>query len=137
MVNSLNTILAYQKGVSTSIRDVRKATNGCDIQIVLAFDKRFICKKRAICKSCRTHHKKGCCENYGRLNRTSHECIENCMILISSPKEPKRPKGSNLDAYLEYKEKLTRPYRCECGSIVQHCGKATHRKSKKHIVFNN
>jgi len=37
--------------------------------------------------------------------------------------------------YLDNKEKITALVQCECGSIVQHCGKAHHNKSKKHISF--
>ena len=135
MQDSLNTMIAYKEGAISPISEVRKLLDGKDIEVVLAFDKRFVCKIVAICKSCRKDHKKGCCDNYARLNRTSTRRIENCLIIPQVSNNPPRSMPSNLEAYLEYKENLTKPFRCGCGSIVQHCGKAPHRKSKKHMEF--
>ena len=128
-----NPVVAYKEGATALLSEVREVLAVKNIEAVLAFDKRFVYRKVAICKNCRKDHKKGCCDKYGRLNRTSLDRIENCLLTRKESTE----QMTNLGKYLEYKAKLTKPYKCECGSVVQHCKRTTHFKSQKHRNYEN
>ena len=44
-------------------------------------------------------------------------------------------KDKNAQYYIDNKDKLTLPFECECGLMIQHRNKSRHLKSKKHEKY--
>lgn len=82
----------YQEGASMSVPQLNKSMkeyikerydmkqmpkDTINVQNILLVDNRFEEKKLNICKSCRQEHKKGCCNDYDRVNRSKSHVILN------------------------------------------------------------
>lgn len=74
-----------------------KEKTGHGIRELLEMDIRFEYKAVNMCKSCRKRHKKGCCDNYSRLNRTKTTGIVNAKWNEEYKKEGKEL--TNLEKY--------------------------------------
>jgi Bifunctional DNA primase/polymerase, N-terminal/Family of unknown function (DUF5906) len=55
----------------------RTPKDNINAQSIIAADERYIYKKQSICKHCRNEHKKNCCDDYNRVQRSTKDVILN------------------------------------------------------------
>ncbi|GMF60615.1 unnamed protein product [Phytophthora fragariaefolia] len=90
----------YQEGASISVPLLNKAMkayikekyemkqtpkDSINISNIVLVDNRYVENKLNICKSCRKEHKKGCCDEYDRLNRSKSHVIQNITFSYGIP----------------------------------------------------
>lgn len=91
-----------------------KEKTGHGIRELLEMDTRFEYKVVNICKSCRNKHKKGCCDNYSRLNRTKTTGIWNAKW-NEEYKIPTVKELTNIEKYEKLLQKeRDRAHRLKC-----------------------
>lgn len=69
---------SYSNFCKFNLRQDFKWNNTTDTAILNSMG--FVCRNENVCKSCGNTHKKDCCSNYQRNNRTKKSCIVNMVL---------------------------------------------------------
>lgn len=74
--------MTYKKGGLIKLSDLKASYSGTlTAAILLQMDSRFTISPKDICKSCKTRHIKGCCNNYDRGNRSTTQFVNNVVLV--------------------------------------------------------
>ena len=69
---------SFSNFVKFNLKQDHKWNNTTDTAILNSMG--FECKKEKVCKSCGSPHRKGCCDNYQRDNRSTRDSIVNMVL---------------------------------------------------------